>query len=63
MDLGWVVAVALRLPDPRTVDPVCNMLGIVTGAVAGIYGFSTVKSSGVIETVKETMKKVFQKAE
>ena len=41
LDALWVLAVCHHIPGNAVVSPVSSMLGIVTGAVCGIYGLST----------------------
>ena len=41
LDAAWVLAVCYHIPKEVTVAPVSSMLGLVTGAVCGIYGLST----------------------
>lgn len=53
LDGAWVAAVVLGMPPATAVSPVSSMLGVVTGAVCGVYGLSTVKGGGgIIETIK-----------
>lgn len=38
MDVVWTVTCIMGIPPANIVAPVSSMLGIVTGAIAGIYG-------------------------
>ena len=55
LDAFWVAAVIMGWPPIYAVSPVSGMLSAITGIVAGIYGLSTVKSTGVFNTIRDAI--------